>query len=570
MTGTSSAVYDRIDWAQAEFCSAGIAFEKASIVGGQFLTGGASFIKGTRNTPLFSPATKHYMEQVEWLTGKNMILYDVDERRAWLIDGALAMLHLMCTRLSQRPYRSNPACQLEKLSYANCADGADAGYIALTNAANMKLEVFREEHSWEEKVDNFISASIVEKRTTTTITQFSDLVTQAWYVVEEMFAHQARLQTTSGVNLRFTTRDKLEGYDFMDVAKGESPLKPRFVTLNASGKGWVDLVRSIGAVCLLGSGFGDLILPSEKDRGLCRRWHHVPFGRDYLATTVSTVKQIRRRNASKNVVGGVFQVAQGVYWHQHDKLFGACHCKSSRWKESCDRVQTLLPASIGAKRPPADLLDPKYENGAVIFGRGKRCPYHWPKDPGKDPEEHVLQEDSDGDEEDDDEEEHRDLHANMTAEDSGLGTSLSTGASHSFNSASASFLASAAVSLPTQSPSDPISPLHQESITEATSDFEVDADADVNVECTSALVLQPAEKSISNLSPTRIPAVENCGAGTLSPQSMAPKYVGVGVLAAMEPGEHIRSDSAAVGSSRSRLFLRTKEFTKRRWQRLNK
>ena len=66
-----------MDWSGAEFCPAGVAFEKMSIIGGQLLTGGATFVKGTRNTPLISAAPRHYKEQVEWLSGKNVVLYDV-------------------------------------------------------------------------------------------------------------------------------------------------------------------------------------------------------------------------------------------------------------------------------------------------------------------------------------------------------------------------------------------------------------------------------------------------------------------------------------------------------------
>ncbi|OQV09703.1 hypothetical protein CLAIMM_13795 [Cladophialophora immunda] len=439
LAGTSSAKYDEIDYSGAAFCASGVAFEKMSIVGGQFLSGGASFVRGNRNTPLIVSSPRHYMEQIEWLSGKNFVLYDVGDRRAWLIDGALAVLHIMCTRLRLRPYRSGTECMLEKLRYAKCAEGHDAGYNALTDPTNMQLEVFRNEQPWEEKVESTTSSPIIERRTKITITRFADLVTQVWFVIEEMFAHQARLQTTPSVNLRFTSRERLEGYDFMDVARGESPLRPRFVILKSSGKGWVDLARSIGAIALLGYSFGDLIIPAEQAKALCHNWRRLPHGHDYLAASVSLIKQIRRRHSSRQP--GPFQIAQDVYWHQHDKLFGACNCKARRWKDTCDRVQTLLPASVGVKRPPEDILDLRYQGGAVIFGRGKRCPYRWPKDPGKAPEERQLGEDSDvADEE---------PAAALMEEDSGLGSSISATASQSITSASASLSTSPPVQFAT-------------------------------------------------------------------------------------------------------------------------
>jgi hypothetical protein len=517
-------------------------------MGGQFLTGGATFTKGNRDTPLFPPAPRHYREQVEWLSGKNVVFYDADERRAWLIDGALAMFHIMCTRLCQRPYRSGPESKLEKLRYAKSGDGSDAGYNALTDAANMQLEVFREEQTWEEKVESFISPSIVEKRTKVTVTRFSDLVTQAWYVVEEMFAHQARLQTASSVNMRFTTRDRLEGYDFMDVAKGEFPLKPRFVTLNRSGRGWVDFVRSIGAVSMLGSGFGDLIIPADRGRGLCQSWQRLPHGRDYLATTVSTIKQIRRRNATRQA-GRTFQLAQGVYWHQHDKLFGACHCRSHRWKDSCDRVQTLLPESIGTKRPPEDFSNPKHESGAVIFGRGKRCPYHWPKDPEKDPEERLSVEGSDAG----DEEEELASNINTIADDSGIGTSLSNGASHSLNSASASFSASTSAPLSAPTPSNlPLRPSGES--------MQKSPIHDIQGPDTTACPANPAssepEQDLNDAA-----AIPNPGPLTLPEVTVTQ----TGSAIATEPDHHVDAEELGLRTSRSRLILRAKTFTKKKW-----
>jgi hypothetical protein len=42
---------------------------------------------------------------------------------------------------------------------------------------------------------------------------------------------------------------------------------------------------------------------------------------------------------------------------------------------SCDRVQVLLPASLGTKRHPQPFV---CDNSAVIFGRSRRFPWHWP------------------------------------------------------------------------------------------------------------------------------------------------------------------------------------------------
>jgi hypothetical protein len=65
------------------------------------------------------------------------------------------------------------------------------------------------------------------------------------------------------------------------------------------------------------------------------------------------------------------ELANGIYWHKPDKLFEPCKCNS----KSCDRVQVLMPASLGLKRHPQPF---GCDDGAVIFGRSKRFPWHWP------------------------------------------------------------------------------------------------------------------------------------------------------------------------------------------------
>lgn len=62
-----------------------------------------------------------------------------------------------------------------------------------------------------------------------------------------------------GFRARSTPWRLLKGFDFMDIATDEDPLRPRMTYLIRRGKGWVDLVRAIHAVTLFGGRFGDLI-----------------------------------------------------------------------------------------------------------------------------------------------------------------------------------------------------------------------------------------------------------------------------------------------------------------------
>jgi hypothetical protein len=133
----------------------------------------------------------------------------------------------------------------------------------------------------------------------------------------------------------------------------------------------VDLTRSIRAITLLGKGFGEIIKPSKDANSLCQNWKHVPTGKDYLVARTSTLKEICKRHGNHS--SNPMELANEIYWHKPDKLFEPCECKSA----SCDRVQVLLPASLGSKRHPQPF---GYDNGAVIFGRSRRFPWHWPSE----------------------------------------------------------------------------------------------------------------------------------------------------------------------------------------------
>lgn len=70
----------------------------------------------------------------------------------------------------------------------------------------------------------------------------------------------AHLAGRDGVNLKTRVRKHLEGWDFIDLATDEDPI-PRVATIPTLGHGWVDFIRSIGAITLFGRGFCELIQP---------------------------------------------------------------------------------------------------------------------------------------------------------------------------------------------------------------------------------------------------------------------------------------------------------------------
>jgi hypothetical protein len=205
---------------------------------------------------------------------------------------------------------------------------------------------------------------------------YQDLVESTYHILEQIQDNQVRMMSTSAINLRFTPRDKLLGFGFRDIVKGQNILYPRVATLKPSGRGWVDFTRGINAITLIGKGFGELIRPAKDSNTLCKYWSHVPIGRDYLVACISTLQEIACQHGDRE--SDPLELADGIYWHKPDKLFDSCDCKRGNWKSGCERVQVLLPLmSVGSKKHPKPF---DCHNGAVIFGRSRRFRWLYPNE----------------------------------------------------------------------------------------------------------------------------------------------------------------------------------------------
>ncbi|KUJ09813.1 uncharacterized protein LY89DRAFT_740880 [Mollisia scopiformis] len=410
-TGTRSEniKYDKIRWTGSNYASPGCAFEKVSISAGKIMSAGVTFARGIKDTPLYLNRAMAYEQEIHDAGNMYVVLYDIADKRAWLVDGANALLHLTCTQLATVWSQKSRLFNLEDFHYADVNNGPTAAASALLDPDNRKMAIFEEVETWKEVTTTVGNAATTlnsaikeEHKEKKTQWCYEDLVRQLYHVLELMHDYQVKILTSSVTGLRFTDRDKLEGFALMDIVDGPSAILPRVAILKPSGKGWVDFTKSICAITLMARGFGELIKSNSHSNVLCREWQSVPTGRDYLVACISTLSKICERQGDPDAIP--MELAQGIFWHKAHMMFESCKCGKSTQDSTCDRVQVLLPPSLGRKRHPqpfGELL------GAVIFGRSKRYTWSWPK--RGNPTEGVAD-----DEEDDDE----------IAHDSGLGSSL--------------------------------------------------------------------------------------------------------------------------------------------------
>ncbi|KAJ2998820.1 hypothetical protein NUW58_g208 [Xylaria curta] len=364
-TGAQNAGYS-IRWSGLGPPKAGLALEKVTIVAGMFVTGGASVIIGKKAKAVHLRSRDDYtmrLSVTSKIPSKSLSLYDPSEFK--------------------EPFGAD--------------QGRDAAIAALTNPENLKIPLYAKPESSEEEIttnEMGIQTRILHR--TKSSYCLKDRIESICDVLEQIMAYQADVADQDGVGfrLRSTPRRHLEGFDFMDIATDEDPIRPRMIDLRSSGKGWVDFTRALHAITLFGSGFGELIQPLAS-QGLthqtCASCCEIPKGQDYLAVCVRDIQDILQKKGSTSTIP--WRLIDNIYWHTPDKSFE--HCSTTG--RSCtthDRVQVLLPATFpklwgrNFKSPPDLKLAPM---GALLFGHSTRFPLRW-SDRG-DPEEGHLDQD---------------------------------------------------------------------------------------------------------------------------------------------------------------------------------
>ncbi|KAF3049244.1 hypothetical protein E8E11_008596 [Didymella keratinophila] len=375
LTGSPSANY-RVRYSQLPRPRSGFALEKVSISGGKIVSAGLSFAIGKKDKPLRIKAPDNYVRQLKWVAKKYVILFDIEDKRAWLVDGASALLHLVRASLKQEEEDGLSSGFLFRSDQIKEAGpeyvGKRASFFVLEDPINQSIQLHR--NADDESEETTVDHSTSERKTSTnekskrTYYRFRNRVEEIYHLLDQIVAYQSQARAEDGITFRLKTpfREQLEGFDFMDVAASEDPLRTRSYKLQSSGKAWVDFAREIQAITLFGTGFGELLMPSSST-AMCASWREVPKGFDYLAASVSDLAEIRNKLGTNTA--GAWQLVNEVYWHQPDKLFESCDCGSSSPQKRCDRIQTLLPGHLPGKwmkncKSPAMLE----AQGAVIFG----------------------------------------------------------------------------------------------------------------------------------------------------------------------------------------------------------
>ncbi|KAL3468786.1 hypothetical protein BJX99DRAFT_242696 [Aspergillus californicus] len=339
--GTPDVEYNQISWAGSKRCTPGFAVEqRLTISVSKFVGGGASILRGERDKPEYVQHSA-YTVQIDQARRTPIVLYDVAEKRGWLVDGASTLLHLARTQVERGPYGglgslfNNPRINREFFHHPDINSGPDGCAKVLKEECNMKHIIFRE-------FDSYADESKTEERNEIHKTMcMRELVSQTWSTLQQIYDRQVDEATTHITKqLRSPVGKKLEGYEFMDIVSGNHILTCHHVGLGSNGATWTEFTNRIYPVTLFGSHFGDLYQPDKNIEGLlCPKWRTVPMGQEYLAAPVSLLWEIKYRSwCDGEVDADSPEIARRISWHPSQYAFRGC-------KPGCthfwDRVQNL-------------------------------------------------------------------------------------------------------------------------------------------------------------------------------------------------------------------------------------
>ncbi|KAI1742983.1 hypothetical protein F4680DRAFT_471857 [Xylaria scruposa] len=373
------------------------AFDRVSLSAGMFINVAGSVALGKKDKPWRAAKTSDYHKQLEWAEKRFVVLYDCKDRRAWLIDGLSALLHLVRASLAHRRRLGHEVLFNEDgiEEPDTLYTGKAAANAVLRNRANMDLKIYEK---WnriveETSIKGEAPPEMAEKRQRTW-KQLPDLVGDICTTLGMLVDIQTDVSTADGFGTRVhkSLRRHLIGWDFQDVATGADPLWPKAALLHKYGVGWVDLVRTISAITLFGNGFGEILLHIDEALGApgadvtakplhigirCTRWATLPKDEDLLATTTPVIQDIMESVNRGSDSGQPFrELCRDIYWHNPDMVFEGCFCVCRPGRMQCNRVQVLLPTNfpkLFARRfrtPPG----PFPAHGAVIFGHSVKFP----------------------------------------------------------------------------------------------------------------------------------------------------------------------------------------------------
>lgn len=368
-TGTEDGVYDLDNEVFLDPPGQGLVLSGAAISMSKIVGISATITSGRQDRGIRTSSKElFYVEVVEKMTKMHVLLYDHNDGRGWLVDGASAVLHLLRFHVARyRPICDGERFRLEQFQYADSTAGVKSARDVLLSREMRRVVLVEEPlpdsvKQVTETIDGIttvktVTEGIMKRKTV------EDRVRDLYEILELMYDSWKRRKSAPGIALE-SLNMKLEGWKFQDVVELENDMNPVVAKLDGSADDWLRMVRHVNTVVLIGNGFGDMMKPMGE---FCANWGSVPQKDFCVAVPVSRLKRIAQKYGDPRTIP--IKLTPDVFWpiNQHPFI---CTCASGR--STCHRGQTLRSNGLRSGTLQLDILAAaEHVNGAVIF-EGRR------------------------------------------------------------------------------------------------------------------------------------------------------------------------------------------------------
>ncbi|KAK5706161.1 hypothetical protein LTR97_001148 [Elasticomyces elasticus] len=351
LTGTADANYD-IDPTGDNFIRGGVAIKDFTLGVSRTFTISAKVVPGRQDTRVSLSKPECFQVEIQKAKSTPVVFYDVEEKRAWMVDGQDAVLHLSRAHLSSRfaePAESGTSAELiRQFRHRSVVNGRwQTSSEVLCDPKNLRISVG---HTYQSAINSGDQGS--PSHSTSPGMCFQDVVVNNVQVLRDIVAYQQDMwqlkKDQIRVRIPLGAKKQIVGFGFTDIVSLETRLRPRFAKLKFSGPGWKKYTNKADAIYILGSGFGEL----HSNTSDCTKCTGVPPGYEFL---VVSARMLQRLEDIRGISWGLPDVP--VLAQEKGRSI-SCHCAESVHGVRCGIAVTEL----GARSTPADRSGDKQRN----------------------------------------------------------------------------------------------------------------------------------------------------------------------------------------------------------------
>ena len=288
-----------------------------------------------------STALQDYAARLERVNARPVVLWDLDNKRGWLVNGASALLHLIFASVEkdEGPFASAYCFRKSDIIQVE-TNTEDAAAYTLMNEQNLKLQV---------RTHLGKSTSLQDRA--------EDILFLLELIMEEQII--ALQESKSPIST-------LEGWEFVDIASSAPDiLYSTAFTPDKDSSGWLRMLEDSTAITLFGNNFGEIF--SSLDTTTCTRWTTLPSHNCYLAASVRDLKAIATIYRG-NTYSVPQRLTENTVWPILRSTFEQCMCSTTSDQHS-NMTQILVSKNdFVTQSEISDILCQCPNDGAVIFG----------------------------------------------------------------------------------------------------------------------------------------------------------------------------------------------------------